>query len=47
MSWRKIAGVLAGGGTVALVSYFGLEGSRSAGDQQALRVSRGRTEARG
>ena len=37
VSWRKIADALVDGGTVALVSYFGLEDPRSAEDQQALR----------
>lgn len=39
VSWRKIAGALIDGGTVALVSYFGLKDPRSASDQQALRAS--------
>ncbi len=38
VSWRKIADALVDGGTVALVSYFGLEDPRSAEDQQALRA---------
>jgi SAM-dependent methyltransferase len=38
VSWRKIAGALVDGGTVALLSYFGLQDSRSAEDQQALRA---------
>jgi SAM-dependent methyltransferase len=37
VGWRKAAGALADGGSVALVSYFGLEDPRSADDQQALR----------
>jgi SAM-dependent methyltransferase len=37
VSWRKLAGALVDGGTLALVSYFGLEDSRSVGDQRALR----------
>jgi SAM-dependent methyltransferase len=37
VSWRKIADALVDGGTVALVSYFGLQDPRSADDQQALR----------
>lgn len=37
LSWRKIADALVDGGTVALLSYFGLQDSRSASDQQALR----------
>ena len=39
VSWRKIADALVDGGTVALVSYFGLEDPRSAEDQQALRAA--------
>jgi SAM-dependent methyltransferase len=39
VSWRKIADALIGGGTVALVSYFGLQEPRSAEDQQALRAA--------
>jgi SAM-dependent methyltransferase len=39
VSWRKAAGALADGGTLALVSYFGLEDSRSADDQQGLRAA--------
>ena len=35
VSWRKAADALVDGGTLALVSYFGLEDSRD--DQQALR----------
>jgi SAM-dependent methyltransferase len=38
VSWRKAADVLVDGGTIALVSYFGLEEPRSAEDQQALRA---------
>jgi SAM-dependent methyltransferase len=37
VSWRTAADALVDGGTLALVSYFGLEDRRSAGDQQALR----------
>ncbi len=37
VSWRKAADVLADGGSLALVSYFGLDDPRSARDQQALR----------
>ncbi len=37
VSWRKVADALADGGTLALVSYFGLEDARSGDDQQALR----------
>jgi len=39
VSWRKAAEALVDGGTLALVSYFGLEEARSAGDQQALRAA--------
>ncbi len=35
VSWRKIADVLAPGGTLALISYFGLEEQRSRYDQEA------------
>ena len=38
VSWRKAADVLVDGGTLALVSYFGLEEPRSTGDQHALRA---------
>ena len=37
VSWRKLADALVDGGTVALVSYFGLEDPRSTDDQRALR----------
>ena len=36
VSWRKTAAALVDGGTVALLSYFGLKAPQSAGDQQAL-----------
>jgi SAM-dependent methyltransferase len=36
VSWRKLADALVDGGTVALVSYFGLLDARSAEDQLAL-----------
>jgi SAM-dependent methyltransferase len=39
VSWRKTADTLVDGGTLALVSYFGLAEPRSAGDQQALRAA--------
>jgi SAM-dependent methyltransferase len=42
VSWRKTADVLVDGGTVALVSYFGLAQPRSAGDLQALRAAMAR-----
>ena len=36
VGWRKIAGTLAAGGTLALLSYFGVDEPRSAGDQVAM-----------
>jgi SAM-dependent methyltransferase len=36
VSWRTIAHALVDGGTLALVSYFGLHERRSAGDQQSV-----------
>ena len=39
VSWRKAAGALVDGGTLALLSYFGLAEPRSAEDQQALRAA--------
>jgi SAM-dependent methyltransferase len=39
VSWRTIADALVDGGTLALVSYFGLQEPLSAGDQQALRAA--------
>ncbi|HEX3481235.1 MAG TPA: class I SAM-dependent methyltransferase [Kofleriaceae bacterium] len=39
VSWRKAADALVDSGTLALVSYFGLEEPRSARDQQALRAA--------
>jgi len=36
VSWRKIADVLVPGGTLALISYFGLEEQRSKHDQEAV-----------
>lgn len=36
VSWRKIADVLVPGGTLALLSYFGLEEQRSKQDQDAV-----------
>ena len=39
VSWRKTAEALVDGGTLALVSYFGLEEPRSGGDQRALRAA--------
>jgi SAM-dependent methyltransferase len=38
VSWRKAADALVDGGTLALVSYFGLEEPHGADDQQALRA---------
>jgi SAM-dependent methyltransferase len=42
VSWRKTADALVDGGTLALVSYFGLEEPRSAADQQAIRAAMAR-----
>src|ERR1019366_7660979 len=42
VSWRKTAVALVDGGTLALVSYFGLEEPGSAGDQRALRAAMAR-----
>jgi SAM-dependent methyltransferase len=39
VSWRKAAHALVDGGSLALVSYFGLDDPRSADDQQALRAT--------
>jgi SAM-dependent methyltransferase len=39
VSWRTAADVLMDGGTLALVSYFGLDDPRSADDQRALRAA--------
>ena len=39
VSWRTIADALVDGGTLALLSYFGLQQPRSAGDQQAFRAA--------
>jgi SAM-dependent methyltransferase len=39
VSWRKTADALIDGGTLALVSYFGVEEPRSSQDQQALRAA--------
>ena len=38
-SWRRAADALVDGGSVALVSYFGLDDPRSADDQKALRAA--------
>ncbi len=37
VSWRKAANALIDGGTLVLLSYFGLQDRHSAGDQQAVR----------
>jgi hypothetical protein len=37
--WRMVAEALVDDGTLALVSYFGLQEPRSAGDQEALRAA--------
>jgi SAM-dependent methyltransferase len=39
ISWRKAADALVDGGSLALISYFGLDDPRSAGDQRALRAA--------
>jgi SAM-dependent methyltransferase len=39
VSWRKAADALVDGGSLGLVSYFGLDDPRSADDQQALRAA--------
>ncbi len=39
VSWRKAADALVDGGSLALISYFGLDDPRSAADQQALRAA--------
>jgi SAM-dependent methyltransferase len=39
VSWRKAADALVDGGSLALVSYFGLEDPRSTDDQQARRAA--------
>jgi SAM-dependent methyltransferase len=39
VSWRKVADALVDGGSLALLSYFGLDDPRSAEDQQALRAT--------
>lgn len=43
VSWRKLADALVDGGTLALVSYFGLDDSRSRDDQRALRAALARS----
>jgi SAM-dependent methyltransferase len=42
VSWRTTAGALVDGGTLALVSYFGLADPRSAVDQQAVHAAMAR-----
>jgi SAM-dependent methyltransferase len=39
VGWRKAAEALIDGGSLALISYFGLEDPRSAPDQRALRTA--------
>jgi hypothetical protein len=39
VSWRRAADALMDGGSLALVSYFGLDDPHSADDQQALRAA--------
>jgi SAM-dependent methyltransferase len=39
VTWRKAADMLIDGGTLALISYFGLEDPRSSPDQRALRAA--------
>jgi SAM-dependent methyltransferase len=39
VSWRKAADALVDGGSLALISYFGLDDPRSADDQQALHAA--------
>jgi ubiquinone/menaquinone biosynthesis C-methylase UbiE len=39
VSWRTAADVLDDGGTLSLLSYFGLDEPRSASDQQAVRAA--------
>jgi SAM-dependent methyltransferase len=36
LGWRRIAGALVPGGTLALIQYFGLQEQRSVDDQEAL-----------
>ncbi len=42
VSWRKVADTLVAGGTLGLISSFGLQEPRSAADQQALRAAMAR-----
>lgn len=39
VSWRAAADALHGGGTLALLSYFGVQDPHSEGDQQAIRAT--------
>jgi SAM-dependent methyltransferase len=39
VSWRKAADVLVDGGSLALISYFGLEDPRTVDDERALRAA--------
>jgi len=39
VSWRRAAGALVDGGSLALLSYFGLDDPRSAADQQEMRAA--------
>jgi hypothetical protein len=39
VSWRKVADLLVDGGTLGLISYFGLQELRSAQDHQALQTA--------
>ena len=42
LSWRRVADALVGGGILALMSYFGVEEPRSAGDQRSIRAAMAR-----
>jgi SAM-dependent methyltransferase len=42
LSWRRLAMALADGGSLALLSYFGLDDPLTRGDQEALRAGLGR-----
>jgi SAM-dependent methyltransferase len=42
LGWRRAADALVSGGTLALLSYFGLDEPRSAGDQQEIRAAMAR-----
>jgi SAM-dependent methyltransferase len=45
VSWRAAADALVDGGTLALVSYFGVDDPHTAPDQQALRAAVGKVAA--